>query len=67
MVIGEKCYDCIVVGAGISGIDAAYHLQKHCPDQTFVVLENRASLGGTWDFFNCKWINHPHSIIFVYI
>jgi cation diffusion facilitator CzcD-associated flavoprotein CzcO len=43
--------DVLVVGAGISGIDAAYHLQTHCPDRTFAVLEGRGDLGGTWDLF----------------
>ena len=43
--------DVIVVGAGISGIGAAYHLQTRCPDRTFVVLDGRGDLGGTWDLF----------------
>ncbi len=43
--------DVLVIGAGISGIDAAYHLQTHCPDRTFAVLEARPDLGGTWDLF----------------
>jgi cation diffusion facilitator CzcD-associated flavoprotein CzcO len=44
-------FDVMVVGAGISGIGAAYHLQARCPDRTYVVLEGRADLGGTWDLF----------------
>jgi cation diffusion facilitator CzcD-associated flavoprotein CzcO len=44
-------FDCIVLGAGISGIDAAYHLKTKCPQHTFRVLEGRSSLGGTWDLF----------------
>jgi len=40
--------DVLVVGAGISGIDAAYHLQHECPGKTFVVLESQAGFGGTW-------------------
>lgn len=43
--------DVLVVGAGISGIDAAYHLKNHAPGRSFAVLERRAALGGTWDFF----------------
>ena len=35
-------------GAGISGIDAAYHLQRECPEKRFALLENQASFGGTW-------------------
>nr|MBA2541615.1 NAD(P)/FAD-dependent oxidoreductase [Deltaproteobacteria bacterium] len=44
-------FDVIVVGAGLSGIDAAYHLQTQCADKTFTILEGRSSLGGTWDLF----------------
>jgi len=44
-------FDVVVVGAGISGIGAAYHLQTSCPDRTFAILEGRESLGGTWDLF----------------
>ena len=44
-------FDCLILGAGISGLDAAYHLQKHCPWASYAILERRANLGGTWDFF----------------
>ncbi|MEQ8651448.1 MAG: NAD(P)/FAD-dependent oxidoreductase [Kiloniellales bacterium] len=40
--------DVIIVGAGISGIDAAYHLQRECPDKSLALLERKASFGGTW-------------------
>ena len=43
--------DVLVVGAGISGIGAAYHLKTLCPTRTFAVLEGRDQLGGTWDLF----------------
>ncbi len=43
--------DVLIVGAGISGIGAAVHLQKHCPERTFLLLEGRAAIGGTWDLF----------------
>jgi monooxygenase len=43
--------DVIVVGAGISGIGAAYNLQKSCPNKSFAILEGRSALGGTWDLF----------------
>jgi len=44
-------FDVVVVGAGISGIGAAVHLQRECPDRTFIILEGRNDLGGTWDLF----------------
>jgi monooxygenase len=44
-------FDVIVVGAGISGIAAGYHLQTNCPDRRYVILEGRADIGGTWDLF----------------
>src|ERR1041384_3139371 len=43
--------DVLIVGAGLSGIGAACHLQQRCPDKTFAILEARSSLGGTWDLF----------------
>jgi cation diffusion facilitator CzcD-associated flavoprotein CzcO len=45
-------YDAIIIGAGISGISAAYHLQKHCPEKRYKIIERREQLGGTWDLFN---------------
>jgi cation diffusion facilitator CzcD-associated flavoprotein CzcO len=41
--------DVVVIGAGISGIDAAHHMKVDCPQCSFLVLERRASHGGTWD------------------
>jgi len=43
--------DVLIVGAGISGISAAWHLQERCPTKSYGVLESRANLGGTWDLF----------------
>lgn len=44
-------YDVVVIGAGLSGIDAGYHLQTQCPDKTYTILEARSEMGGTWDLF----------------
>ena len=41
-------FDVLIVGAGISGVGAAHHLLEKCPGKTFVLLENKASFGGTW-------------------
>ncbi len=43
--------DVLVIGAGISGIGAAYHLQVESPNRTYLILEGRADIGGTWDLF----------------
>ncbi len=41
----------LIVGAGLSGICAAYHLQASCPNKTYAIFEGRDRLGGTWDLF----------------
>jgi monooxygenase len=43
--------DVLIVGAGLSGIGAGYHLQVDCPDKTYAILEARDCIGGTWDLF----------------
>jgi monooxygenase len=44
-------FDVLIVGAGLSGIGAGYHLQSTCPDKTYAILEGRGAIGGTWDLF----------------
>ncbi len=41
-------FDVLIVGAGISGIDAAYHLQQNCPGKSFALLDRQEAFGGTW-------------------
>jgi monooxygenase len=43
--------DVVIVGAGIAGVSAAWHLQERCPSKSYAVLEKRATVGGTWDLF----------------
>ncbi|KAF2742436.1 FAD/NAD(P)-binding domain-containing protein [Sporormia fimetaria CBS 119925] len=47
----EHHYDIVVVGAGISGINAGYRIQTTLPTSTYTILENRDNVGGTWDLF----------------
>ena len=43
--------DVLIVGAGLSGIGAAWHLQDRCPGKSYTILEGRDAIGGTWDLF----------------
>ncbi|KUM68119.1 flavin-containing monooxygenase [Streptomyces griseorubiginosus] len=43
--------DVLIVGAGISGIDTAYHLKSKQPGRTFAIVDARDAIGGTWDLF----------------
>lgn len=54
--------DVIVVGAGLSGINAGYRLQEQCPDKTYAILEARAAMGGTWDLFRYPGIRSDSDI-----
>ncbi|MDH6195355.1 monooxygenase [Mycobacterium frederiksbergense] len=44
-------FDVVIVGAGISGISTAWHLQDRCPTKSYAILERRENIGGTWDLF----------------
>ena len=43
--------DVLIVGAGLSGIGAACHLERNCPERSYALLEAREDTGGTWDLF----------------
>jgi monooxygenase len=43
--------DVLIVGAGLSGIGMACHLSRECPDKSYLILERRPRMGGTWDLF----------------
>jgi cation diffusion facilitator CzcD-associated flavoprotein CzcO len=47
----ETDIDVAIVGAGISGISMAAHMQTMCPGTRFALFDGRAELGGTWDLF----------------
>ena len=47
----ESHLDVVIVGAGLSGIGAAHHLRTACPGRSFLILEGRETIGGTWDLF----------------
>ena len=45
---GSNHVDVLIIGAGISGVGAAYHLQQQCADRSYLVLESQPAFGGTW-------------------
>jgi monooxygenase len=45
----KQTYDVIIIGAGLSGIGAAYHLKDKCPNLHFAIIEGRSAIGGTCD------------------
>lgn len=47
----SESYDVVIIGAGISGIDAAYRVQEQLPGLKYTILEARDAIGGTWDLF----------------
>lgn len=54
--------DVIIVGAGISGIGAAYRIHQYNPALRYVILERRAQIGGTWDLFRYPGVRSDSSI-----
>ena len=51
MIAKPEHVDVLIVGAGLSGIGAGYHLQQKCPGKSYLILEGRDCIGGTWDLF----------------
>jgi len=54
--------DVVIVGAGISGLGAAYRLTERNPNLTYTILERRAQIGGTWDLFRYPGVRSDSSI-----
>ncbi|TVY81491.1 FAD-containing monooxygenase EthA, partial [Lachnellula suecica] len=55
-------FDIVIVGAGISGINAAYRLQTQLPGSTYTILEARGAIGGTWDLFRYPGVRSDSSM-----
>src|SRR3569833_3446513 len=51
MIDTAEHFDVLIVGAGLSGIGAGYHLQEKCPGKSYVILEGRDCIGGTRELF----------------
>lgn len=60
--MGDDFSDVLIIGAGISGIDAAYRIQEKNPGLSYTVLERRARIGGTWDLFRYPGIRSDSDI-----
>jgi cation diffusion facilitator CzcD-associated flavoprotein CzcO len=54
--------DVVIIGAGVSGLGAAYRINERNPDTSYVILERRENIGGTWDLFRYPGIRSDSSI-----
>jgi cation diffusion facilitator CzcD-associated flavoprotein CzcO len=63
MEMATEHFDVVIMGAGLSGIDAAWHLQKNAPGKKYVILENRDRIGGTWDLFRYPGIRSDSDML----
>ena|SRR5579862_3329156 len=56
-------FDVVIMGAGLSGIDAAHHLRTLCPNKSYLILEQRDRIGGTWDLFRYPGIRSDSDML----
>jgi cation diffusion facilitator CzcD-associated flavoprotein CzcO len=61
--MAQEHFDVLIMGAGLSGIDAAHHLQELCPKKSYVILEQRERVGGTWDLFRYPGIRSDSDML----
>jgi len=69
MSVTPPDFDVLIVGAGISGIGMAAHMEMMCPDRSYTLLDQRENLGGTWDLFRYPGIRSDsdmHTLGFVF-
>lgn len=59
---GAGLLDAVIIGAGISGIGAAYRITERNPEARYVILERRERIGGTWDLFRYPGVRSDSSI-----
>ena len=60
----EVHFAVLIVGAGLSGVGAACHLERQCPEKSYTILEARDAIGGTWDLFRYPGIRSDmHQLI----
>src|SRR5690606_38909882 len=50
-IMSNNHFDVLIIGAGLSGIGAACHFSRQCPERSYAIIERRERMGGTWDLF----------------
>ena len=61
--MSSEHFDVLIVGAGLSGIGAGFHLQQKCPGKSYVILEGRDCIGGTWELIRYAGIRSDSYMI----